>query len=107
MIKIFYYDYELDQGIEDPHVVDLQTALKLFYEITDEPNNFFGLVDSYDKCIQFIYLDNGEWLIDIPCPPDFLNWQKTTDYDECVHIIKEVYIANHIVNVKGMIKQNI
>ncbi|MGF7108289.1 hypothetical protein [Treponema pedis] len=105
MIKVFYYDYALEHGIDEPRIVDLQTALQCFYELTDESDNFFGLVDDDDKCIQFMYLDTDEWLVDIPCPPDFVNWQKTADYDECVAIIKEVYKNNRIIPIRGMVKQ--
>ncbi|QOW59968.1 hypothetical protein [Treponema pedis] len=105
MIKVFYYDYALEHGIDEPRIVDLQTALQWFYELTDESDNFFGLVDDNDRCIQFMYVDTDEWLVDIPCPPDFVNWQKTADYDECVAIIKEVYKNNRIIPIRGMVKQ--
>ena len=48
-MKIFYWDYNLNEGIEEPIKVDLQTALNLFYEVTEEPNNFFGVIDDNQK----------------------------------------------------------
>lgn len=101
-MKIFYWDYNLNEGIEEPIKVDLQTALNLFYEVTEEPNNFFCVIDDNQKAIQFLCLDDDKWLVDIPSPPNFNNYQIKTDLEGCAYMIKEVFKQNRILIFEGM-----
>lgn len=106
-MKIYYHDYYMDEGIDanEPREVDLALALELFYELTDEENNFFGITDdNNEKCIQFLYMEQNMWLVDIPIPPDFINYQKKADYEECVSIIRNVFKEKKINPVAGMIR---
>ena len=108
-MKVFYQDYTIDQGIEsnDPREANLSLALEIFYELTDDENNFFGIEDSEERCIQFFWISQDKWLVDIPKPPDFINYQKYADYDECIEMIKRVYELNEVVQFAGMIKVDI
>ena len=106
-MKIYYHDYYIDKGIDanEPREVDLALALELFYELTDEENNFFGITDdNNEKCIQFLYMEQNTWIVDIPIPPDFINYQKKADYEECVSIIRNVFKEKKINPVAGMIR---
>ncbi|MFH6951368.1 hypothetical protein ACHRV6_22965 [Flavobacterium sp. FlaQc-51] len=74
-MKLFFYDYVTEEGFDsnEPMNTDLDTALDIFYELNDEENNFFGLIDDSEKCIQFMFISEDNWLVDIPIPPDFSN----------------------------------
>ncbi len=108
-MKVFYQDYVIDEGIEsnDPREADLSFALELFYELTDDKDNFYGIIDSEERCIQFAWESQDKWLVDIPNPPDFMNYQKYADYDECVDMIKRVYELGKVIQFEGMIKVDI
>jgi hypothetical protein len=98
-MNLFFQDYITDEGIasNDPIVADLDTAIDIFYELNDEEDNFFGLIDDSEKCIQFMFISEDKWLVDIPIPPDFNNLQKYATYEECVSIIKETFLENKII----------
>ncbi|WP_461532115.1 hypothetical protein [Sinomicrobium sp.] len=97
-MKIYYWDYYSDEGIasDTPREADLEFALDVFYGLTDEEDNFFGVVDPKEKSIQFIFVEQDKWLVDIPSPPDFINHQKYADYDECIALIKAFYAGQDI-----------
>ena len=101
-MKIFSFDPELDNSVDDD--LDLEEALEEFYYLTDVEGTFFGIEDSEERCIQFAWISQDKWLVDIPKPPDFVNYQKYADYDECVEMIKRVYELNEVVQFVGMIK---
>ena len=105
-MKVYYQDYYLDEGIasDDPREGDLEFALNTFYDLTDEENNFFGIEDNAGKCIQFMWESQDKWLVDIPQAPSNISFQKYSDYEECVVMIKETYRKNSITIFDGLYK---
>ena len=98
-MKIFYQDYCINEGIDanKPIEADLEFALELFYELTDEEDNFFGIIDDDSgKSIQFMYIKEDTWLVDIPTIKEAGSWQKYTNYDECVEFIREFYESKQV-----------
>jgi hypothetical protein len=104
-MKIFSFDPELDNGADDD--LSLEEALEEFYYLTDVDGTFYGIIDSEERCIQFAWISQDKWLVDIPKPPDFINYQKYADYDECIDMIKRVYELKEVVQFAGMKKVNI
>lgn len=93
-MRIFYQDYYTDEGIDanDPIEADLEFALELFYELTDNEDNFFGIInDNNGKSIQFMYVEQDTWLVDIPAIDKKGAWQQHTDYDGCISLIQDFY----------------
>ncbi|MET4083230.1 hypothetical protein ABIB40_003199 [Pedobacter sp. UYP30] len=105
-MKIYYHDYYTDEGIDtyNPREADLPYTLDIFYNLTDEENNFFGIVDGNNRCIQFAWENQDKWLVDIPNPPSDLNYQTYADYDGCIAMIKDVYQLNKVVRFEGMVE---
>lgn len=99
-MKIFYQNYTTDEGVDgnNPIELNLEETLEIFENLQSEEDNFFGLVDDYQKCIQFVYEDDNTWLIDVPNPPTFENLQAYGTYDECVSLIKKIYKENKIID---------
>ncbi len=99
-MRIFYQNYTTDIGIDgnNPMEMDLRRALEIFEDLQSEEDNFFGLVDKNEKCIQFANEGDNTWLIDIPNPPTFENLQAYGTYDECVSLIKKIYRQNKITD---------
>jgi hypothetical protein len=93
-MNIYFQDYYADDSIDidEAYEADLELALELFYELYDEKDNFFGITDdSNGKTIQFMYIKQDTWLVDIPDMENAGSWQKRTDYDECVNFIRSFY----------------
>ncbi|MDR2147824.1 MAG: hypothetical protein LBE91_15335 [Tannerella sp.] len=93
-MKVFYQDYSTDESIDsnEPKEADLEFALDLFYELTDEEDNFFGVTDdNNERTIQFMYIKQDTWLVDIPDMKKDGSWNKEADYDECVSLIRDFY----------------
>lgn len=104
-MNIFSYNPKTDNSLEED--LDLEQALAEFYYLTAIEGSFFGIVDSEEKCIQFAWLSKDKFLVDIPNPPDFINYQKYAGYEECVEMIKRVYALNEVVQFSGMVKVDI
>ena len=100
-MKVFLYDIETDYEFDDSQTndeTDLETALDEFYTLSEEDGSFFGIIDDFDKCIQFAYTENKNWLVDIPNPPSFDNLQAYATYDECIALIEKVYKEGKITD---------
>jgi len=102
-MKIFssYLDDDVDiskEALSEDAVIDS------FYKLYDENGSFWGIEDNEGKILQFYWLYDDTWLVDIPVPPDFINYQKKADYEECILIIKNILKEKKINPVVGMIK---
>jgi hypothetical protein len=106
-MNIYYQDYYTDEGINanNPKEADLEFALELFYELTDEEGSFFGITDTNNtKCIQFIFVEQDDWIVDIPDMDKEGSYQKHADYDACVHLIEKFY-NGEAIDTSGFIFQ--
>ncbi len=99
-MKLFYQNYTTDTGVEGntPIELDLHQVLEIFENLQLEEDNFLGLIDEKEKCIQFVNEGDNTWLVDIPNPPTFENLQAYATYDECVSLIKKIYKENKITD---------
>lgn len=102
-MKVFYLDYVTDDEIpsDTPREINLEKAIDIFYNLNENEDNFFGIVDDKDKCIQFICVDLDYWEIDIPFQeiPKHLRY---ADYDRCISIIKKCYMKKSIIDIKDL-----
>lgn len=103
-MKLFYYDAYLDEGIEsdEANKTNYNEAIVYFYNLTDEEGGFLGLTDNHNQSIQFLWISQDKWLVDIPIPPDFKNPQQYADHDECIEIIKKVYELDKVISFETM-----
>lgn len=102
-MKIFLYDTETDyEAINDE--ADLEKALEKFYELSDEDGSFFGVSNNNDIVIQFAWVDDNKWLVDIPIEVGKYSLQKYANYDECVDLIKSFYQGKSITKIAGLHK---
>ena len=95
-LKVFYHNYDTNEGIDanKPQKASLELALDLFETLNQNVNNFFGIIDDNGKTIQFIAFeddDGDDWCIDIPDIEKNGFWQKVAGYDECTIFIEEFY----------------
>jgi len=104
-MKVYLYDseteYDFDDMINDDDT-DLETAIEEFYELSEEEGSFLGIITPDNRIIQFAYVDNNKWILDIPSkdnPQDF--YQREVTYDACVQIIKSVFSGTSIDEIKG------
>ena len=103
-MKVFLYNSETEyefNDIEHDDDTDLETELDEFYELSEE-GSFFGIITPDNRIIQFAYVDNNKWILDIPSkdnPQDF--YQREVNYDACVEIIKSVFSGTSIDEIKG------
>ncbi len=102
---VFLYDSELEYELLDEEL-HLNEALTEFYELSEIEGSFFG-VKTLGEVIQFSWEDVDKWLIDLPNPPSFLNFQRYANYDECVETIKIVFNGVSPKEVKNLTKVNI
>ncbi len=105
-MKVFLYDIETDEERE-PEEYTLDEALEEFYYLSEEEDSFLGIIDDEDRCIQFLFVSDNKWLVDIPRVAENYTLQKYADYDECVAMIKKVYELNKIVEFAGLKKHTL
>ena len=93
MIKLFYYDFFLDDGIESENAIEVtfEKTLEKFYNLSEDERSFLGIKTNENTTIQFQWLKENMWLIDIPQIPKRGSLQKKCEYDECVNIIKSIF----------------
>ncbi len=108
-IKLFYYDNNFDEGIKSNAAEETKQdiALNFFKELSKDSHSFIGFEDSINKCIQFAWQEKDIWLVDIPNPPDFINFQQYANEAECIAIIKTVYKTQKITKLPKMVKVKI
>ena len=106
-MKVFYYDYYTDEGIdaEDARTADLAYVLDLFYNLTDEDDNFLGIAKN-NQTLQFMFVEQDKWLAEVPYP-NHINYQMYADYDECVKLIKDCFTVGEIIISPKMKKVDI
>ena len=103
-MKVFLYNSETEyefNDIEHDDDTDLETAIEEFSELSEEEGSFFGIITPDNRIIQFAYVDNNKWNLDIPSkdnPQDF--YQREVNYDACVEIIKSVFSGVSIDEIK-------
>ncbi len=105
-MEIFLNDAGNDYELQDEEL-NLEEALTEFYELSDEEGSFFG-IKTEKKTIQFAYVDEDKWLIDIPYDmKNFICLQKYSTYEECTKIINSIFNGKQPEEIKGLIKINI
>jgi hypothetical protein len=102
-MKIFSSDLEDDIDISK-RALSEEFIVDSFYKLYDEDGSFWGIEDDEGTILQFCWLHDDIWLVDIPVPPDFINYQKEADYEECVLLIKKVLKEKKVTPVSGMIR---
>lgn len=107
-MKVFYYDYYTEKGIETEKAKtsELKHVLELFYKLNDVKNNFLGIIDKNENTIQFMFLEQDKWLVEIP-NDDNCNYQMYANYNECADLIEKSYLIDEIVLHTKMRKVNI
>jgi len=102
-MKIFSSDLEEDLDISKNRL-SAEEIIKNFYELYDEQGSFWGIEDDDGTILQFYWLQDDIWLVDIPVPPTFINYQKKADYEECTLIIKNILKEKKVHTISGMIR---
>lgn len=104
-MTVYLYDAEYDYELQDEEL-NLQEALKEFYELSDGDGSFFG-IKTETKTTQFAWVADDKWLVDIPYDMEKrICLQKYADYDECVEIIKSVFSGIAPDKLIGLVKLN-
>ena len=103
-MKIFSSALDVDIDLQNIEYT-IENILDDFYQMYDEKGAFWGIKDDCDRIIQFYWLEADMWLVDIPNPPLFKNYQKISRYDECVDIIKKVLREGKVVVIEGMVQK--
>lgn len=108
-LNIYYHDYSLEEGIDGNHPkkVTQDSGLEYFKKLTNDRDNFIGFTDNKNKSIQFAQEEEGKWLVDIPNPPSFINFQQYADFNECIGIIKTIFQMEKVIEFPKMVKVNI
>ena len=93
MIKMFWNDSELNIGVASSDAIEapLSSVLDKFYELSEAENSFLGLKKSDNDIIQFAYLREDIWLVDIPVMAERGSYMKECEYQDCVDIIRSYY----------------
>ena len=93
MIKIFWNDSELNIGVASSEAIEapLNSVLDKFYDLSEAENSFLGLKKSDNDIIQFAYLREDIWLVDIPVIAERGSYMKECEYQDCVDIIRNYY----------------
>lgn len=101
-MKLFYTNYGTNETVESSNAIEVtvESAIHTFLELLNGTENFLGLVDENNNCVQFVNEENI-WLLDIPKPPNFINLQAYVNDKECLAILEDSITKNEIsVNVK-------
>lgn len=93
MIKMFWNDGISDTGVASSDAIEssLDLVLDKFYDLSENENSFLGLKKSENDIIQFAYLKENIWLVDIPVLVEKGSYVKECEYHDCVDIIKNYY----------------
>jgi len=89
-MKIFFSDSETGAR-RDAYEADLDEAIDVFYELSDLKGSFFGLVNDSGKIVQFAWMDNDKWTINIPLPERLGALHKFGDYETCQQVIIDYF----------------
>lgn len=108
-MKIYFHNYVTREGIpsDNPQYADLQQAIEIYSSLNDSTENFFGIIDSSDKVIQFVLEAENQWLVEIPNLPGLINDQQFANFAECIEIITNTFDANKVKIFPKMIKVDI
>jgi hypothetical protein len=102
-MKIFSSDLEDEINLSE-NTLSEDGILDNFYNLYNEEGSFWGIEDNEGNILQFCWLYDNTWLVDIPVPPDFVNYQKKADYEECILIIRNILSDNKVNPVEGMVR---
>ena len=93
MIKMFWNDSELNIGVASSDAIEapLNSVLDKFYDLSEAENSFLGLKKSDNDIIQFAYLREDIWLVDIPVMAERGSYMEECEYLDCVDIIRSYY----------------
>jgi hypothetical protein len=89
-MKIFFYDADTEAQ-RDEYEGDLDEAINEFYELSDVKGSFFGLVNETGKVVQFAWMDDDKWTIDIPLPEQGGSLSRYGDYELCQQVIIDYF----------------
>lgn len=90
MMDIYYYDELLEEEIPSKEAISLplEIILEKFYNLSETKNSYFGIIGE-NNIIQFQWIKEDVWLVDIPNMKKNGSFQKQCDFRECVNIIKQ------------------
>ncbi|WP_455541000.1 hypothetical protein [Prevotella fusca] len=93
MIRMFWNDGVSNSGIaaNDAIEASLDSVLDRFFDLSEDEDSFLGLEKPDDEVVQFAYLRDNIWLVDIPVPAEGGSYMKECEYRDCVDIIKRYY----------------
>jgi hypothetical protein len=100
--KVFYMNYDTNEGIEDPVEMTEEEAIKILKELPTTDGNFMGMSLSNDEVVQFMHQDGRGLVLDIPMVAEPVD--KVITLDQAVQVIKDAYsgksaediaLANH------------
>ena len=102
-LKYFMYDASTNTEIKvnDAIEVNLNEALKIFFELTPVKGNYVGFVIDNTKILQFMSVGvANSYLLDIPDTDLKGSLQKTTDFEECRSALISLYGGNTAYEIK-------
>ncbi len=89
-MKVFFSNS--DTGAKrDDYEANLDEAINEFYELSDSIGSFFGLVNNSGKIVQFAWMDDDKWTINIPLPERGGALHKFGDYETCQQVIIDYF----------------
>jgi len=102
-MKVYYCNYETDVNVpfDEPIEMNYEEAIKAFLDIAGYGENFYGLEIQPDTAVQFVYVDEDEWLIDIPDTEKGGSHSKECDQEECLSMIRKVYDTGKLPELDG------
>ena len=68
--QAFYTCHSTDDRVnsESPIDLDRNSVVNVAQQILRDPSDFFGLIDTDGKTLQFYYEESGKILMEMPCP---------------------------------------
>jgi len=91
--EIFLFDPEYDYELED-YEANLEEAIEAFYDLPDVEGAFFGLFDNNNRFVQFAWITQDKWLVDIPSESYETtgeSYQFYESYNNCIEIINAIF----------------
>lgn len=104
IIKLFYQNYDDDEGIasENPVAVTKEQAVDYMENLPPGENNFVGFVLPSGQVVQFMYTDDdGNILLDIPVANGA--YSKSLDsFEETIEVIEYLFEGKDPMLIEGL-----
>ncbi|MDP9196765.1 MAG: hypothetical protein M3O22_08410 [Pseudomonadota bacterium] len=104
-MKIFYCDYGTGKDVEaeNPLSVSPEEALDLFADLSPCEGSFFGVIDTEDRTIQFMWNEDMTLHLDIPQPENNGSLTGTVSFEDAETIILDISKGKDPATIGGLV----